>query len=590
MTVQKLSAPDGGWGWLVVLGSSLINLATRSIEPSFGLLFGDLLKELGVATTGASIIMSTLDAIINFSGLFVGPLIKKYSFRKVGLFGVVLSSIALISTSTATSMTHIILTYSILGGLGFGLATAATFVALNAYFDKRRGQAVGLAMAGTAFGFMAMPQLISRLLEEYDFRGTLFILGALSLNGLVGASLLQPVTWHMKASKPNVPLIREEPAPAQDLQEEADKKAHMCLRVNSEKEMSSQHSALLGSSIVRKTSVASDMHRQMSMTSTTALQNRSVAGDLHRQMSMTSTTAMQNRLNAIAMPRNVSVVSIASKKRKQSVISNVSHLDLMASTTHIHFYAGSDDELDASSKNLRKSCDLKNGSVIGSSKLTATVKQGCWAKIAHLMDLDLLKDGIYLNILFGLSITYIAEMNFKLVIPFFMANMGYSKRETAMALSIMATADITARVTVPPILDRSSFSRRKTLMLGCLLVAISRSVLAEQTQWIPLVICLVIHGFFRGVVLINFPLVISEYVPVDKFAAAYGLSMVSKGIFIVLFGPVPGYIRDLTDSYPICIHVQSFMILLCIIAWSIESVLCWRQIEMDKEQDVADMT
>ncbi|RZF33921.1 hypothetical protein LSTR_LSTR012263 [Laodelphax striatellus] len=573
MTVQKLIAPDGGWGWLVVLGSSLINLATRSIEPSFGLLFGDLLKELGVATTGASIIMSTLDAIINFSGLFVGPLIKKYSFRKVGLFGVVLSSIALISTSTANSMTHIILTYSILGGLGFGLATASTFVALNAYFDKKRGQAVGLAMAGTAFGFMAMPQLISRLLEEYDFRGTLFILGALSLNGLVGASLLQPVKWHMKASKPNVPLIHEEPAPAQELQplpeednDGPENKHRICLRVNSEKEMS-QHS-LLG--IVRKPSVPSG---------------------LHRQLSTTSNTAMQNRLNAIAMPRNVSVVSIASKKRKESVISNVSHLDLMASTTHIHFYAGSDDEIsEIGSKTLRKSCDFKNGSVIGSSKLTATVKDGCWAKFSHLMDLDLLKDGIYLNILFGLSITYIAEMNFKLVIPFFMANMGYSKRETAMALSIMAMADITARVAVPPILDRSSFSRRKTLMLVCLFVAISRSVLAEQTQWIPLIICLVIHGFFRGVALINFPLVISEYVPVDKFAAAYGLSMVSKGVFIVLFGPVPGYIRDLTGSYPICIHVQSFMILLCIIAWSIESVLCWRQIEMEKQEDVADMT
>lgn len=65
-------------------------------------------------------------------------------------------------------------------------------------------------------------------------------------------------------------------------------------------------------------------------------------------------------------------------------------------------------------------------------------------------------------------------------------------------------------------------------------------VLAEQTQWIPLLITLVVHGFFRGLCLINFPLVISEYVPVDKFAAAYGLSMVSKGVFIVVLGPISG--------------------------------------------------
>lgn len=83
-------------------------------------------------------------------------------------------------------------------GLGFGLATASTFVALNSYFVRRRGQAVGLAMAGTALGFMAMPQVISRLIVAFAFPGTMRLLGAASLNSLVGASLLQPIKWHMR--------------------------------------------------------------------------------------------------------------------------------------------------------------------------------------------------------------------------------------------------------------------------------------------------------------------------------------------------------------------------------------------------------
>jgi hypothetical protein len=49
---------------------NVFQLATRSIEPSFGLLFGDKLRGLGVETTGASAIMSTLDATINFSGMY----------------------------------------------------------------------------------------------------------------------------------------------------------------------------------------------------------------------------------------------------------------------------------------------------------------------------------------------------------------------------------------------------------------------------------------------------------------------------------------------------------------------------------------
>lgn len=54
-------------------------------------------------------------------------------------------------------------------------------------------------------------------------------------------------------------------------------------------------------------------------------------------------------------------------------------------------------------------------------------KESFWRRFAALMDVGILKDGTYLNILFGLSIFYVAEMNFKMVTPFFLANLGYSK-------------------------------------------------------------------------------------------------------------------------------------------------------------------
>lgn len=95
----------------------LPQLCTRSIEPSFGLLFGDLLKDLGVETTGAALIMSTLDALINFSGLFVGPLIRALSYRKVSIAGSALVALGLVLTFPANSMAHILITYSIINGM-----------------------------------------------------------------------------------------------------------------------------------------------------------------------------------------------------------------------------------------------------------------------------------------------------------------------------------------------------------------------------------------------------------------------------------------------------------------------------------------
>lgn len=141
MKTTKKVAPDGGYGWVATFGVSLVNvsiliflhvtsydlyffsflliliqLATRSIEPSFGLLFGDLLAELNVGTTGASIIMSALDVMMNFSGLFVGPLLKEFSYRKVAIFGSLLCGLGLALTSPAASVAHIIATYSVING------------------------------------------------------------------------------------------------------------------------------------------------------------------------------------------------------------------------------------------------------------------------------------------------------------------------------------------------------------------------------------------------------------------------------------------------------------------------------------------
>lgn len=50
------------------------------------------------------------------SGLFVGPLIRKYSYRKVALVGSALSAIGLIATFPAENVAHIIAAYSIVGG------------------------------------------------------------------------------------------------------------------------------------------------------------------------------------------------------------------------------------------------------------------------------------------------------------------------------------------------------------------------------------------------------------------------------------------------------------------------------------------
>ncbi|XP_062537509.1 uncharacterized protein LOC134205866 [Armigeres subalbatus] len=565
LRAAKKVAPDGGWGWAATFGVSLVNLSTRSIEPSFGLLFGDLLNDLQVGTTGAAIIISALDVMMNFSGLFVGPLLKEFSYRKVAIAGALLCGMGLALTSPATSMAHILATYSVINGIGVGLATSAAFVALNHYFSKKRGQAVGLSMAGTALGMLIMPQLVRVLLETYDFRGAVLLLSGLALHAAVGATLLQPIKWHLKEEEVDIEMV-EAPPMGIILEQEDDGDTDSLPEIKT----------LLFPRRDRKLS------ENCPSPQPNGLPKRPTFPRITSSASVQVGTGMRTRPS---FPRITSTasMSLALRKRRESVVSRLSALDFTGSGScmHIHVDTGDADAEDVDYEIIRRVNTHVGSFTRAAPKSIETVKSelglemikpkvSFLQRFTALMDVGLLKDVIYLNILFGLSIFYVAEMNFKMVTPFFLSSLGFSKSETAFFLSISALTDIAARVIVPPIGDKLKLQKRLLFMTSLVFVAITRSIVAQQRTYTELMVWLSITGFFRGVALANFTLCVSEYSSLEKLPAAFGWHMVGKGVFVIAFGPLIGAIRDWTDSYPICIHAQSVCIFLCVFAWLIE--------------------
>ncbi|ETN62895.1 monocarboxylate transporter [Anopheles darlingi] len=566
LKAAKKVAPDGGWGWMATFGVSLVNLATRSIEPSFGLLFGDLLTDLQVGTTGAAIIISALDVMMNFSGLFVGPLLKEFSYRKVAIAGSLLCWIGLALTSPATSMAHILATYSVINGIGVGLATSAAFVALNHYFAKKRGQAVGLSMAGTALGMLIMPQLVRILLELYDFRGAVLVLSGMALHATVGAMLLQPIKWHLREEEVDIEMVEATPAMGIILEQEDDgdndslpeiKSLLFPRRIGSERKHSDSGTIAGGGS-------AGLAGGATAVGAGTVNGSGGLPGGpigLPKRPTfprITSSVSIQNgppSAGALGMrtrpsfPRIASTASmgLALRKRRESVVSQLSTLDFTGSGScmHIHVDTGDADAEDVDYQIIRRvnthvgvslNSFARVPSRTGSRRKMETVKSELGLEMVKpkvsflqrftaLMDVGLLRDPIYLNILFGLSIFYVAEMNFKMVTPFFMASLGFDKSETAFVLSVSALTDIAARIIVPPIGDRLKLRKRYIFMVSLIFVAISRSIVAHQQTYIQVMTWLSITGFFRGIALANFTLCVSEYSSLEKLPAAFGWHM-----------------------------------------------------------------
>lgn len=97
---------------------------------------------------------------------------------------------------------------------------------------------------------------------------------------------------------------------------------------------------------------------------------------------------------------------------------------------------------------------------------------GRW--IVDFFDLGLLRDKVYLNMMLGMSIAIFAEMNFAVLTPFILSDLGYSNGEIASILSIIATADIISRFVSPFVADRFLCSIRVTYVISLVLLVIAR--------------------------------------------------------------------------------------------------------------------
>lgn len=97
------------------------------------------------------------------------------------------------------SIVMLMVTYGIIGGIGFGLIYLPAIVSVGYYFESKRALATGIAVCGSGFGTFVFAPLAAALLEAYDWKGANLILAGIILNCAVSAFhfLLRPrgVSW-----------------------------------------------------------------------------------------------------------------------------------------------------------------------------------------------------------------------------------------------------------------------------------------------------------------------------------------------------------------------------------------------------------
>ncbi|XP_031620585.1 monocarboxylate transporter 13-like isoform X2 [Contarinia nasturtii] len=123
---EELIPPDGGYGWLVLAGSMLVNLLVPGTVKSFGVLFMEFLEAFEASPSSALWIPALCYFLYSSLGPLSSILSVKYSYRTVTLIGGTFAALGMIISCFASSVGYLYISYGFLVGTGAGLSFPPT--------------------------------------------------------------------------------------------------------------------------------------------------------------------------------------------------------------------------------------------------------------------------------------------------------------------------------------------------------------------------------------------------------------------------------------------------------------------------------
>jgi len=177
--------------WIVAATFVIVFFGTGIAFYSFSVFIKPLEAHFGWGRTEISLAVALWALLYGLSGPFVGVFIDKYGARAVITFCALLAGVTNLVLGSLNSllMLFVLLFFNGIGAAGITLIPNQTLI--SNWFEKYRGRAMGIMMAGIGLGGLTMPPVSNALITAFGWRtsfrvgGILLILAIVPLAALV---------------------------------------------------------------------------------------------------------------------------------------------------------------------------------------------------------------------------------------------------------------------------------------------------------------------------------------------------------------------------------------------------------------------
>ncbi|XP_020845815.1 monocarboxylate transporter 2 [Phascolarctos cinereus] len=213
----QYSPPDGGWGWVVVLGAFISIGFSYAFPKAITVFFKEIQEIFHSTYSEIAWISSIMLAVMYGGGPISSILVNKYGSRPVMIAGGILCSLGMISASFCNSVIQLYLCVGLVGGLGLAFNLQPALTMIGKYFYKKRPIANGLAMAGSPVFLSTLAPFNQFLFNHFGWKGSFLILGGLLLNCCVAGSLMRPVGPKQAPARNDVEKVVGETSAQKDI-------------------------------------------------------------------------------------------------------------------------------------------------------------------------------------------------------------------------------------------------------------------------------------------------------------------------------------------------------------------------------------
>ena len=167
----------------VVVGVSMVGMSTGPSQYAFGslaLFIGPLSAEFGWDRSQISLAATVFTIALLFCLPVAGRLADSTGSKRLLLPSMLVVALLLAAIPvTVSAPWHLWIIFGLIGGLGAGANALPYMRTIAAWFDRSRGLAIGLTLAGAGLGYTYVPPLLRFVIDDYSWRAAYFVLAGL---------------------------------------------------------------------------------------------------------------------------------------------------------------------------------------------------------------------------------------------------------------------------------------------------------------------------------------------------------------------------------------------------------------------------